>query len=226
MRDVTICCTKDIGASAYRSITEAGFRCLVVPAISIVDDYDINELFEILHGQDLLIISSSRAFDVLLRAGVGPMLVGRDVAVVGDETSAVCKRHGMRVVATTHTMAELTTVMSPIDSPMTHFCGGLGKERGLVLLGARPVVIYETVLLKPVLQHAVRGTLFFSPSGVDSVLLANRRDHLGDCFAFGPTTTQALRSYGIEPTHAAPTPHIEQFIRDVLIHYRSSSHAQ
>lgn len=226
MGDVTICCTKDIGASAYHSIGEAGIQCLVVPAIAIIDDYDINELLEILQGPDLLIISSSRAFDVLLRAGVGPMLVGRDVAVVGDETSASCERHGMHVVTTTHNVAELSKAISPFDCPMTHFCGGLGKERGLVVPGARPVVIYDTVLLKPVLQHAVSGTLFFSPSGVDSLMFANPRDHLGDCFAFGPTTTQALRTYGVEPTHSAPTPHIEQFIRDVLMHYRSSTHAQ
>lgn len=226
MPSAVLCITKHIGEVYLQRMSDAGYNVIVLPAIETVAMIDERELHNVLASPDLLMISSMATVGLLDRAETIALVAGRDVAVVGRHTAAACTRLGMRVIAQADTMNDLTLALRSEQQPITHLVGRRGAELGITVPDVRLVIMYDTHLLHPLLPHAVNGTLFFSPSGVDSLMDVNAVEQLGRCYAIGPTTAAALRRRGAEPLVGPTTGSTEQFIQHVLSHLRMTTHGQ
>lgn len=226
MANAALCITKRIGAVYLHRMSDAGYHVMVMPAIETVSVIDERELHSVLASSDLLVISSMTTVGLLDQARTIALVAGRDVAVVGQRTAAACTRLGMRVVAQADTMNHLTLALRSEKQPVTHLVGRRGAERGLTVPDARLVIMYDTYLQHPTLPYAVSGTLFFSPSGVDSLMDVNATEQLGQCYAIGPTTATALRRRGAKPMIGHTTGGTEQFVHHVLSHLRMTTHGQ
>jgi uroporphyrinogen-III synthase len=91
-------------------------------------------------------------------------------------------------------------VSDSIADEVIFFCGNQRREDlGSILreadIGITEVVVYETIALPHVLQHAYDAILFFSPSAVDSFFSINQLKNEPLFFAIGSTTAAAIQQY-------------------------------
>lgn len=95
--------------------------------------------------------------------------------VVGEKTTALLTKNGLKVTTTAQNASELAHFIAKNhkNEQFTYFCGAqrrddlpdILKEAGIV---CNEVVVYETYLNEQSFTQAFDGILFFSPSGVKS----------------------------------------------------------
>jgi uroporphyrinogen-III synthase len=120
--------------------------------------------------------------------------------------------------------AELAVLINLEQAPggITFFCGNKRQDALPEMLrgqgfGVREVLVYETGFAPHQIEESPAAVLFFSPSGVESYLMANALGKGTGCIAIGPTTANLLRreQFGIRIL-TAPTPSQESVVETLL----------
>ena len=114
---------------------------------------------------------------------------------------------------------------------ITHVTGNLRRPELKVTLNkagveVTEIVAYRTELTPISITEQIDGIVFFSPSAVDSLLLANSNSDI-PCFCIGQTTACHAKQKGFKTTYAPNAPTEEALINLLNDHFsKSTVHAQ
>lgn len=172
-----------------------------------------------------LIFTSQNAFKSFLLNDDAVKFKDSTIFCVGSKTKAVIEKGGYKVSASADTAEELASIIinDYKSENFTFFCGSLRRDTLPDALAAAninytEVEVYETVLTPHTIHSKLDGLLFFSPSGIESYLLANAIT-TETCFCIGATTAAALK--GVTDTIVvANKPSVENVIVQVRNYYK------
>lgn len=110
---------------------------------------------------------------------------------------------------------------------VTHICGNRRRDELSERLNSGGVevqnlVSYLTELTPISVYHPYDGLLFFSPSAVDSFLLANDIKQV-PCFCIGQTTEGRAKQKGFTRTYTPEVPSEDALVNLVIEHFTSTS---
>jgi uroporphyrinogen III methyltransferase/synthase len=206
-----------------------------------------------LDGYDLIVFTSVNAVTFFLHRcvalGIPPETLSRcDLAVVGRRTGAELERVKLRPqhLAEEYTAASLLVHLAQFNVRRKRILiprGNLGREElieGLRRLGAtvEPVTVYHTVppdlsgagdLIREITSGGVDVVTFASPSAVHNFagILPEgdlRTVVLHTCIAvIGPTTAEAVRQCGVQPTIIAAEPSARGLSEAIAQYFRRDS---
>jgi uroporphyrinogen-III synthase len=226
---VSILSTKILLSNQKEALLDAGF--LVTEADFINTK---NQHFELKEIHENLIFTSQNAAQSVLLHPKCESLKSKNVFCVGLKTKALLEENGFTVYVYLDYASDLAEIITMIYSSesFTFFSGNLRKEILPKALKAAKVnfnemQVYETILtpqkisaLSPSKGGEVKfdGILFFSPSGVESYLAANKiKNEI--CFCIGETTASALEKITTNII-IADQPSVENVIEDVIEEYK------
>jgi len=221
---IRILSTKTLSSTQKQALLEADF---------LVDETDFikteNKNFEVKTINDNLIFTSQNAVHSVLKNKYSQDLIqklrDKNCFCVGLKTKILLSENGFNVVAYTgyaEDLAEIITLIYANES-YTFFSGNLRRETLPNALKAanikfNEVQVYETSLTPQKIKTTVDAILFFSPSGVESYLSANKiKNEI--CFCIGETTANALNKT-TKNIIIADNPTIEDVIEDVIEEYK------
>ncbi len=195
------------------SVTEANF------IKTENSDFDLKGI-----NENLIFTSQNAAQSVLLHPKCGE-LKSKNVFCVGMKTKALLEENGFTVEVYVDYASDLAEIITLIYAKQsyTFFSGNLRKETLPKALKAAKVnfneiQVYETTLTPQKIKTPVDAILFFSPSGVESYLSANKiKNEI--CFCIGETTASSLDKTTRNIIVADP-PSVENVIEDVIQEYK------
>ena len=195
------------------SVTEANF------IKTENSDFDLKGI-----NENLIFTSQNAAQSVLLHPKCGE-LKSKNVFCVGMKTKALLEENGFNVEVYVDYASDLAEIITLIYAKQsyTFFSGNLRKETLPKALKAAKVnfneiQVYETTLTPQKIKTPVDAILFFSPSGVESYLSANKiKNEI--CFCIGETTASSLDKTTRNIIVADP-PSVENVIEDVIQEYK------
>jgi uroporphyrinogen-III synthase len=125
----------------------------------------------------------------------------KDIFAISGKTYEELERHGLSPVITAQNSDTLTegVIEKKITSCIIHVCGNIRLdtlEQKLTNAGIKyyPLVVYNTKLLTDIhLEEEFDVILFYSPSGVEGYLSANKISDRTICCCIGNTTAGKLR---------------------------------
>ena len=184
-----------------------------------------NRTFELKALNDNLIFTSQNAVRSFFQHPEFETLKSKNVFCVGLKTKIVLSEAGFNVVAYTGYAADLAEIITLIyaSESYTFFSGNLRKEtlpKALKEAGVKfnEIQVYETTLTPQQIKTTHDAILFFSPSGVESYLAANKiKKEL--CFCIGETTAEGLFKI-TKNIIVADQPSVENVIEDVIEEYK------
>lgn len=228
-KQISILSTKILLSHQKQVLLDAGFSVTEANFIKTENsDFDLKGI-----NDNLIFTSQNAAQSVLLHPKCSA-LKSKNVFCVGIKTKALLEENGFNVdvyVDYASDLAEIITLIYSKES-YTFFSGNLRKETLPKALKAAKVnfneiQVYETILTpqkittpNPSKGGEVRfdGILFFSPSGVESYLAANKiKNEI--CFCIGNTTAEALEKI-TRNIIVADQPSVENVIEDVIEEYK------
>ncbi|MFH6602944.1 hydroxymethylbilane synthase [Maribacter algicola] len=170
-----------------------------------------------------VIITSQNAVESLLKSSAANSLKFKNIYCVGRRTKRLIEsRIGpvKYVASNAQKLAEyLVEFMEGLEA--TYFCGNRRLdelpdifEKNSITLNE--VEAYSTKLVPTKVPEEVKAVLFFSPTGVESYLIDNKRDVTAYCI--GETTAQAARKY-FTMVQVAKIPTVESVIDLVNMDY-------
>ncbi|SHF82960.1 uroporphyrinogen-III synthase [Flavobacterium fluvii] len=221
MKDsISILSTKILLSSQKQALLNAGFSVTEANFIKTENsDFDLKGI-----NDNLIFTSQNAAQSVLLHPKVEE-LKSKKVFCVGIKTKALLEENGFNVevyLDYASDLAEIITLIYAKES-YTFFSGNLRKETLPKALKAAKVnfneiQVYETTLTPQKIKTPVDGILFFSPSGIESYLSANKiKNEI--CFCIGETTAEALEKT-TRNIIVADQPSVENVIEDVIQEYK------
>ena len=179
-----------------------GFSCDFVEVIKIkykeVRPFDLENYS--------LIFTSVNGVDAFFANGFKPDENFMDkhfnkIYCVGKKTKARLRKYGFGVFKLKKNAKELSEfiVENCAKERFIHFCGNLAldilqKKLPLQNIEYRKVVVYETELLYPKVEHQYDAVAFFSPSGVRSFVQHNLLN-FSKIFSIGETTTSEIDKF-------------------------------
>ena len=184
-----------------------------------------NQPFELSHLNDNLIFTSQNAVHSFFQHPKHESLKSKNVFCVGLKTKILLSEAGFNVLAYTGYAADLAEIITLIyaSESYTFFSGNLRKEtlpKALKEAGVKfnEIQVYETTLTSQQIKTTHDAILFFSPSGVESYLAANKiKKEL--CFCIGETTAEALLKI-TKNIIVSDQPSVENVIEDVIEEYK------
>lgn len=217
---IRILSTKILAAPQKQELLKAHFE--VVEADFIKTE---NRTFELNALNDNLIFTSQNAVHSFFQHPKHESLKSKNVFCVGLKTKILLSEAGFNVVAYTGYAADLAEIITLIyaSESYTFFSGNLRKEtlpKALKEAGVKfnEIQVYETTLTSQQIKTTHDAILFFSPSGVESYLAANKiKKEL--CFCIGETTAEALLKI-TKNIIVADQPSVENVIEDVIEEYK------
>jgi uroporphyrinogen-III synthase len=185
--------TKKLSENQKQLLLSANFAIEEADFINVVNRY-----FEIETINDFLIFTSQNAVESVLENEKIAEIKTRKCFCVGEKTKAFLEQNGFEVIVSSDYASELASIICNqyFKSSFTFFCGNLRRNilpdsLKLAEVVFEEVEVYETVLTPHKAADNLNGILFFSPSGVQSLLKTNViRDEV--CFCIGGTTAKAL----------------------------------
>lgn len=217
---IRILSTKILAAPQKQELLKAHFE--VVEADFIKTE---NQNFELKALNDNLIFTSQNAVRSFFQHPKFETLKSKNVFCVGLKTKILLSEAGFNVLAYTGYAADLAEIITLIyaSESYTFFSGNLRKEtlpKALKEAGVKfnEIQVYETTLTSQQIKTTHDAILFFSPSGVESYLAANKiKKEL--CFCIGETTAEALFKI-TKNIIVADQPSVENVIEDVIEEYK------
>lgn len=220
MSKINILSTKILSSVQKQELINAGFEVTEANFIKTENsDFDLNGI------NDNLIFTSQNAAQSVLLHPKSNELKSKTVFCVGIKTKALLEENGFTVevyVDYASDLAEIITLIYAKES-YTFFSGNLRKETLPKALKAAKVnfneiQVYETTLTPQKIKTPVDGILFFSPSGVESYLSANKiKNEI--CFCIGETTASTLDKT-TRNIVVADQPSVDNVIEDVIEEYK------
>lgn len=217
---ITILSTKILLSNQKQALLDAGFSVIEADFIKTKNtNFDLKEINE------NLIFTSQNAVQSVLQHPKWEELKSKNVFCVGLKTKILLSESGFNVIAYTGYASDVAEIITLIYSKesYTFFSGNLRKETLPKALAAAKVnfneiQVYETTLNPQKIKTPVDGILFFSPSGVESFLAANKiKNEL--CFCIGNTTAEALEKI-TKNIVIASQPSVEDVIEDVIEEFK------
>ena len=203
-----------------QSLLDVGFSVTEANFIKTENsDFDLKGI-----NENLIFTSQNAAQSVLLHPKCGE-LKSKNVFCVGMKTKALLEENGFNVEVYVDYASDLAEIITLIYAKQsyTFFSGNLRKETLPKALKAAKVnfneiQVYETTLTPQKIKTPVDAILFFSPSGVESYLSANKiKNEI--CFCIGETTASSLDKTTRNIIVADP-PSVENVIEDVIQEYK------
>lgn len=110
---------------------------------------------------------------------------------------------------------------------ITFICGNLRRDDLPAFLRANSVeveelVVYRTKLTPIKIDKPIDSILFFSPSGIDSFLLVNKKPN-GIVFCIGQTTANHAAKKGLSPIKVAEQHTAESLVDSVIKYYKTQT---
>jgi uroporphyrinogen-III synthase len=217
---ITILSTKILLSHQKQALLDAGFSVTEANFIKTENsDFDLNGI------NDNLIFTSQNAAQSVLLHPKFEELKSKKVFCVGIKTKALLEENGFNVevyLDYASDLAEIITLIYAKES-YTFFSGNLRKETLPKALKAAKVnfneiQVYETTLTPQKIKTPVDAILFFSPSGVESYLSANKiKNEI--CFCIGETTAETLDKT-TRNIIVAYQPSVDNVIEDVIQEYK------
>ncbi len=165
---------------------------------------------------DAWVVTSQNAVRAL--AGRWPA-VSKPLAVVGTKTRAALEAQGLSVYLEAPNARVLAQQIQNSDwQRFAFFCGNRRRDelpQALAAAGRQvdEYIVYHNQLRPRLLDlDAYQGVLFFSPSGVEALLGANRWPQGLAALAIGPTTAQAFEACTRQAAWVADTPSLESLL--------------
>ncbi|HEX7070400.1 MAG TPA: uroporphyrinogen-III synthase [Rhodothermales bacterium] len=202
-----------------RAFAEAGFSVRFVPVLRF-DPINADALSKALASPESyagIVVTSERAARCVVESGVSGLWAGKPVYSVGPRTAEVLTEGGFEVehprAGTGSDLARIVIERHAGELPLLFPCGtrrrdelpALLKDAGIPL---EELAVYETTpeeVIGVKDQPEPAWTVFFSPSGVETVGASIRRYWpVARRAAIGPTTAAALDESGM-PAHAVAT---------------------
>lgn len=221
---IRIVSTKTLSKIQKQALLDANF---------VVDETDFiktqNKNFDVTEINENLIFTSQKAVNSVLEnknlEDLIPKLRNKNCFCVGLKTKILLSESGFNVVAYTgyaEDLAEIITLIYSNES-YTFFSGNLRRETLPKALKSanikfNEIQVYETSLTPQKIKTAVDAILFFSPSGVESYLSANKIKN-ETCFCIGETTADALNKI-TKNIIIAENPSVEDVIEEVIEEYK------
>lgn len=217
---ISILSTKILLRHQKQSLLDVGFSVTEANFIKTENsDFDLIGI-----NDNLIFTSQNAAQSVLLHPKCGE-LKSKNVFCVGMKTKALLEENGFTVEVYVDYASDLAEIITLIYAKQsyTFFSGNLRKETLPKALKAAKVnfneiQVYETTLTPQKIKTPVDAILFFSPSGVESYLSANKiKNEI--CFCIGETTASSLDKTTRNIIVADP-PSVENVIEDVIQEYK------
>lgn len=211
--------TKILAEYQKKPLIEAGFELVENDFITTK-----TRSFDLKNINESLIFSSQNAVESILQHPELDKLKAKKAYCVGLKTKKLLSDNGFEVVAYTGYAADLAEIITLIykSESYTFFCGNKRrdilpntlKEAGVVF---NEIEVYETQLTPHKINQSADAILFFSPSGVESYLIANKLKK-EICFCIGETTASALENK-TKNIIIADQPTVEDMIEAVIEEY-------
>lgn len=221
MGAIRILSTKKLQPNHKQFLLNAGLAVVEADFISI-----ILKLFEAANIEANLIFTSTNAFKSFLKNSESANYKEHRIFCVGQSTAHYIEQHGFNVVATADYAIELAEIIMNgySNERFTFFSGNLRRDTLPHELNKAKVVfneieVYETVLTPCEISAEINGILFYSPSGVESYLRANKITGQM-CFCIGTTTAEAL-NVDTENVIMANKPTVENVIIQCINYYKT-----
>ena len=219
----------EIQILSTKKLTELQRNLLKLPLVLIEEDF-VNIEFIPIDKEDFkccpatVIFTSQNAVKSLLRNFERSELCFEKIYCVGKKTSFFLEKNGFVVNHFEHYSKALAGfILSQKDlKEVTFFCGNSRLDELPNTLNdhhikVNEVVVYKTVLNQIEITNPVDGILFFSPSGVQSYLMA-KNSVKPKAFCIGTTTALLAANYFSEIV-VVDNPTIEDVIHKVNQYY-------
>ncbi len=203
-----------------QSLLDVGFSVTEANFIKTENsDFDLKGI-----NDNLIFTSQNAAQSVLLHPKCGE-LKSKNVFCVGMKTKALLEENGFNVEVYVDYASDLAEIITLIYAKQsyTFFSGNLRKETlpkalKTAKVNFNEIQVYETTLTPQKIKTPVDAILFFSPSGVESYLSANKiKNEI--CFCIGETTASSLDKT-TRNIIVADLPFVENVIEDVIQEYK------
>jgi uroporphyrinogen-III synthase len=172
-----------------------------------------------------LIFTSQNAFQSFLLNDYEAQYKDSAIFCVGSKTKDIIEKNSFKVVAFADNAEELAAIITDdfSNESFTFFSGSMRRDTlpealAKANINCTEVEVYETVLTPHTITAELNGLLFFSPSGIESYLLANAIT-TQTCFCIGATTASALKGV-TNNVVVANKPSVENVIVQVINYYK------
>ena len=211
--------TKKLAPNQKQFLLNAGFAVVDADFIATKPiDFTIDNV------KDNLIFTSLNAVKAVADYPDVQQIRRKPCFATAPKTAALLDEVGFTVIETADDAAGLGVIIEEkyANESFTFFCGNLRLETlpswfNEWNIDYNEIPVYQTSLV-PVKVAKPDGILFFSPSGVDSYLLANEITN-ETCFCIGETTAKALENKTNNMV-IANKPSVESVIIQCINHYK------
>ena len=170
-----------------------------------------------------LVLTSKHAIHAI--APLVHLLPNKNVYVIEGETSNIAEKAGLHIMGTGNNAAELIRKLK-LDKPesvlhctTSNRIPTLSKQLPNYKINYHLVEVYDKIL-KPQKVENYDGILFYSPSQIDSFLLANELIPHKPMFCMGSTTANHLKKRNHHPILTAKRPTIADLMELMLKYYK------
>jgi len=217
---LSILSTKILLSNQKQALLNAGFSVTEANFIKTENsDFDLKGI-----NENLIFTSQNAAQSILLHPKCKELKT-KNVFCVGLKTKALLEENDFNVVVYVDYASDLAEIITLIYSSesFTFFSGNLRKEtlpKALKDANVKfnEIQVYETSLTPHKIKTPVDAILFFSPSGVESYLAANKIKK-EVCFCIGNTTAEALEKT-TKNIIIAEQPSVEDVIEECINEYK------
>jgi len=217
---IRILSTKKLQPNQKQFLLNAGFSVVEADFIRIK-----NTAFTFSNIHDNLIFTSRNAVKAVSNYPDVQDIRRNPAFCVGEKTADLLDENGFTVQEIANNAAQLAQMIIaqyPTEG-FTFFSGNLRLDELPNQLKNANVIfneveVYETVLMPSPINVAMDGVLFFSPSAVESFLLANKITN-EICFCIGNTTAKALENV-TNNIIIANQPSVENTIIQTINHFK------
>ncbi|MEP6261164.1 MAG: uroporphyrinogen-III synthase [Gillisia sp.] len=212
----TVLSTKMLSQAQKNLLLNAGIALVEYNAIKIeARDFICEEVIS--NG----IITSQNAANIIINRKIKI----ENVFCVGEKTAALLKDHGFNIAEISNYGKDLAEILSTgySNRNFTFFCGDKRRDDIPLILKeksieVREIEVYKTKLVPKEFNQKFDGILFFSPSAVQSFMMAN---HPGESLVFCIGTTTAAEAENFTQNILIATkPSIENVIVQVVKKFR------
>jgi uroporphyrinogen-III synthase len=217
---ISVLSTKILSNVQKQALVKANFNVIDADFI-----HTENQSFELEEINDNLIFTSQNAAQSILLHPKSEELKTKNVFCVGLKTKALLEENDFNVVVYVDYASDLAEIITLIYSneSFTFFSGNMRKEtlpKALkeAKVNFNEIQVYETTLTPHKIKTPVDAILFFSPSGVESYLAANKIKK-EVCFCIGNTTAEALEKT-TKNIIIAQQPSVEDVIEECINEYK------
>lgn len=220
-----------------KKLSPAQREILASPKIRVVD-YDaikiVEKPFELPSEMKSVIFTSQNSVKFFLKKAEEKDIKLEDLEAfcVGEKTTALLRKHQIKVFAETHYAEDLVKILATkgASRDFSFFCGSLRRDtipEGLKQNEIRftEIQMYDTVAQPQKWKEDFEAVLFYSPSGVESFFLENVFSGKTQAVCIGSTTAKAAKKFtpAIEIAEKPTVESVLEKARELLLFNKKTS---